>query len=139
MNLAELIPIIVPLILGAGLLLVTLRQYQKKKRLAATGVETDGVVAEWVRGDGTNKSLYPVIKFKTFNGTWIQERYDTPASLMFKTGQKVILRYNPDDPTEFTVETRFDIHRLVLIILAIGGTALLYEGLYKAFKCLQTP
>lgn len=93
------------LLFGLAFLLLSLIYFLKVKKISRNGVKTEGVVfdVEFRRG---YKTPYPVIRFTTEKG-WITQTpgFWTNARTPIK-GDKVNVIYNPEDPTDFVVETK---------------------------------
>ena len=94
------------LLFGLAFLLLSLIYFFKVKKISRNGVKTEGVVfdVEFRRG---YKTPYPVIRFLTTEKVWITQTpgFWTNARTPIK-GDKVNVIYNPEDPTDFVVETK---------------------------------
>jgi hypothetical protein len=131
----EIINIIIPFFVGLVLILLSLKSTEKKKRVIANGIETDGIIFSFESsGISDSSAVYPVIRFVTKEGVWITELADMvlPRYLL-KEGQKVRVIYNADNPKEFVCKTTFDFAKLSYVFL-IAGFLCIAGGFWMLYK-----
>lgn len=129
---------IVSLVVGAMFIYVAMQLKGKRTMLLENGIETEGVINGFELSMGTNNmtASYPIIRFQTSEGKLIEQKASiAPPKFLLKEGQKVIVTYNPDNPTEYIFKTSLDFSKIFYVFL-IGGIGILLFGLWSAYKYL---
>jgi len=129
---------IVFLVVGTVAIYVALQLMDKRKVLVQDGVETDGIINGFETTNGINNmsASYPIIRFQTKEKKLIEQKASiAPPRFLLKEGQKVIVIYNPDNPTEYIFKTTFDFSKISYVILVFGVVFLLL-GLWMTYKYL---
>lgn len=115
-------------IFGLAFMLIALIFLFKMKKMTRTGIKTEGTVVD-VEHRKNSKSVYPVIRFQTTGNEWISK---TPGFFTFAKvpvkGDTVKVIYNPDNPTDFVVESNAN---PVTPFLLIGLSFILLWGVLK--------
>jgi hypothetical protein len=132
---SELMPIIIPIIVGIVFILAGSGLLDKRKRIIQNGIGVEGVIF----GYETDSSGYrcPIIRFVTKEGLWITKKSDYGFSFLRKKNKKVSVVYNPANPEEFIYNTSFDVSKLSYLFLIIGILILLI-GIWFGYKYLTT-
>ncbi len=131
----EIINIIIPIFVGSVSILLSLKLTEKKKRIIANGIETNGVIFSFESPEiSDSSSVYPVIRFVTKEGVWITELADIALPrFLLKEGQKVRVIYNADNPKEFVYKTTFDVTNLSYVFL-VAGFLFIAGGFWMLYK-----
>ena len=129
---------IVFLIAGAGFICIAVRLKGKREMLLQNGVETEGVINGFEISTGFDNTAvsYPIVRFQTKELKLIEAKASVaPPRFLLKDGQKVIVIYNPDNPTQYIFKTSIDFSKTVYIFWAVGIGLLLF-GLWATYKYL---
>lgn len=128
---------IVFLVIGAVFIYVSVQFKDKRKMLLKNGVETEGVINSFDTSSGINSmsTTSPIIRFQTKEKKLIEQKASiAPPKFLLKEGQKVIVIYNPDNPTEYIFKTTsFDFSKMSYVAL-IFGVVFLLIGLWMTHK-----
>ncbi|MEO8514106.1 MAG: DUF3592 domain-containing protein [Ignavibacteria bacterium] len=117
-------------IISFTMLLIGIISYVRTKRFLASSIETRGVVVESVyKGSEEGGSMYsPKIKFNDtmgkeieFTENWSTNRPD------FKTGDEVIVLYNPADP--YKARRGGKKWKFFFVSWLVGGLGLLFSAI----------
>jgi hypothetical protein len=139
-NLSSYLPYIF-ILMGVLAMLVSLFSGNRTEKLAKTGERCKGIIFKLERKsetgfntiDSTLKNKITV-RFVTQKQEWITEDLNTDSMLtwtgQFEEGQTVEVIYDPNNPTDFTIETNQS-PLLVKVIFALAGLAFLAIGIYK--------
>lgn len=114
---------IVPLLIGIFLNTFAIRLIMRYKTIAACGGVTDGVIDSPAQsGNGV------LVRFKTKEGDWITEPDSNRITGSFlKVQDKVTVIYNPLNPRDFMIKTKYT--NALLAGFALAGTGLIVLGL----------
>lgn len=117
------------LIFGLAFLSISLIYFFKLKKISRNGIKTEGVVFDVEYNKKNYRIAYPVIRFLTTENVWVTQTpgFWTNAKPPAK-GDKVNVIYNPDDPTNFVVESK--VNRVTPFIL-IGLSFIILWGILK--------
>ena len=131
------------LVLGIILIVVALFYQSKTKLLETTGERCEGIIFQLDYGnslssDGTSSLKDKItVRFVTKNKEWITQNLHSDFMIsytgQYKEGNKVVVIYNPENPSEFMVETKQSPTTARLVFIFIG---LLFVGMgvYEIFK-----
>jgi|SRR5579871_3707995 len=139
----DIIQMIGFIVIGILLLIGYYLNSNRSKEIFENGIEVEGIVFEFVQdqsffNDINNNSSYPVIRFLTKEKKWITARpIEELSSIFFKTGEKVTVIYNRDNPEEFILKTKLTPKGVSYILLIVGFCILGY-GLFLAFNYLKS-
>lgn len=119
---------IIILFIGLALIITGLMIRRKLAGLHEGGREAEGVVNDFER-DGDNR--FPVVRFQTPDKKWITAKSNMsylPTSL--EKGAKVRLVYNPDNPENFYILSRWTtvmpkIFLILGVLMTIAGILML--------------
>lgn len=95
------------LCIGVAFIYAGVLQRRKRGRLLGNGIKVEGVVFELADGGSTRNSTfyYPVIRFLTMEKEWVAQKYDIGGSSnVYHIGDKVKVIYDPENPTNFTID-----------------------------------
>ena len=136
------------ILLGIALILFPFVVKPAIERLAKSGERCEGVVfqldykskvIDMMHEDTITKDKI-TIRFVTQKQEWITADLDTSFMLLypgrFKEGDTVPVIYDPNNPSDFTIETKQS-PGMMKILLALAGAAFLLVGVYKLL--LQAP
>lgn len=131
----EFIQPLILLVIGIGLIAISLRLFHKHQKLKKIGLRTEGIVFDLLDSvSSDNRHQYPVIRFVTSKNEWITQNYEIGFSLKgFRKGQKVNVIYNPSRPEDFTVNSGVNsviLYTLIVIGIVLTGVA--------AFEVIQS-
>jgi hypothetical protein len=128
------------LLVGLVLILVPLLSKNSRNRLAGNGLCSEGVIfkldyqrdSNWQNTDSVTKNKITV-RFVTETKEWITADLNTNGLMLypgqFKEGQAVTVRYDPANPTDFTLE-KVPGQRVGRILFIIMGILLMAIGCY---------
>jgi hypothetical protein len=124
---------IIMVCLGFMVIAAVLVTMSKQSSLRKKGVRAQGVVFDvedqikFNTQSATSRLRYPTIRFLTDKDEWIMERSKIGGT--FKTGQKVVVIYDPEDPRRFMIESKTV--NILLPCIGIIGLVFLVYGLYR--------
>jgi hypothetical protein len=130
----------------AGLAVITIAFFYtaKKNQLKETGIPVDGII---FRQDINNKynqsydSITPVndkitVRFVTQKQEWITGEIKQDFQLFYtgqyKDGETIKVYYDPENPSDFYVDTKQS-ELISRVLIGLAGITLLLYGLYKIF------
>lgn len=117
------------MVVGVSFLVVALIRLQQRARLNKIGIVTEGVVIR-VEYEGHRKPCYyPVVRFLTPQQKWVTARYNVgtnPSS--FTEGETVQLRFDPVDPTCFTITSSYT-NSLYWLFVLFGAGLIIYGAI----------
>lgn len=98
---------VIPIILGLALIIGGYTLLRKLDKMKQNGVLVEGIIFSF---DGSSSysgnDSGPVIRFVTKEGVWVTKEYSEGISHSFmKSGQKVRVIYDPDNPENFVVSS----------------------------------
>ncbi|MBS1601158.1 MAG: DUF3592 domain-containing protein [Bacteroidetes bacterium] len=126
---------------GIVMILVPFLSKPTGNRLKSTGERCEGVIFELGykdhSGPMSNDSITKdkiTIRFVTQKLEWITEDLNTDFMVLytnqFKEGDKVTVIYDPNNPKDFTIETK-QTPKQIKIILSIARVVFISIGIYK--------
>ena len=131
------------LALGIILIIVALFYQSKTKLLETTGERCEGIIFQLDYGnslgsDGTSSLKDKItVRFVTKNKEWITQDLHSDFTIsytgQYKEGDKVVVIYNPENPSEFMVETKQSEKTGRLVVLFVG-LVFVGVGVYEIFK-----
>lgn len=126
-----MLQVIILIIVSLVVILVAIINLGKYKKIAATGIQAEGIIFDIESSTTTNNTAvtYPIVRFLTEQNEWITQKASVslvPGS--YKKGQPVTVVYLKDKPTEFFIKSNWT--NTVLAIMIIIGLALLAYGVY---------
>lgn len=107
------IDILIYILIAAIAVVIVVSLILKRKKLLAAGIQAEGVVFQlnYVNdisvdtSSGSTGMYYPVIRFLTKENEWITQQYDIGRyPSVYKEGDKVVIFYDPTDPTNFIIK-----------------------------------
>ena len=117
---------LIPLV-GLALLATALWQVVIANRFKATARPAIGEVVSYIEYDSTDSKGYtshlydPVIRFSTADGSSIEQRSGMGSSPQpYAVGQRLKLLYNPAQPTDYRINSPFQIYFAAGVIGFIG-------------------
>lgn len=132
------------LFIGIVAMILALFYKSKFEKLEKTGERCEGIIfkmdyansfdSDTTSSDTKNKIT---VRFVTNKKEWITEDLDTDLTISFtgqyKEGEKVAVIYNPENPSEFTIETKQSqtIGKLALFFV---GLVFVGVGIYELVK-----
>ena len=142
LNFAPYLPYLL-FFIGFSCMLIPFFYKSNMEKLAKTGVRCEGIIFQMGYKDGFNGSSDNVVedkitvRFVTQKKEWITEDLDTYSMItwtgQYKVGEKVTVIYNPDNPAEFTVETKQSLAVGKLVFFFVG-VVFVGVGVYELFK-----
>jgi len=135
------------ILLGIAFILLPFLVKPAIERLAKIGERCEGVVFQLdyrdtndvMRTDSITKDKI-TIRFVTQKQEWITADLDTSFMVLYpgrlKEGDTVPVIYDPNNPSDFTIETKQSPGRMK-ILFALGGAVFLIAGVYMLL--VQTP
>ena len=143
LHLGQYQPYIV-LAFGIVLMLVSLFYQSKPKLMEKTGERCEGIIFQLGYSNslgpdmtGSNLKDKVTVRFVTKNKEWITQ--DLHSDFMtfytgqYKEGDKVVVIYNPENPSEFMAETKQS-PRTARLVFVFAGLVLVGIGIYEIFK-----
>jgi hypothetical protein len=134
---------IIYFIIGLVFIFLGNRNLGKRNRLMETGVEVEGIIFEFesnkeLVSDANFSSKYPVVRFVTTEGQWITKSTDIGLSTsFFKEGEKIKVKYNPDNPDDFIITS--SLFKWIPYTLIALGLIMVVAGLYSLVVFIKTP
>ena len=127
--------------MGVSLVVTYYTQSNRVKKIIVNSVETEGVIFDFEKNQfnssSDDNSKYPVIRFVTKENKWITgQSLINISSIFFREGQKVIVTYNSENPTEFILKTKISWNTLLNLFLIVGIGLTVY-GIYLAYNYLK--
>jgi hypothetical protein len=129
--------------IGISCMLIPLFYKSNIEKLTKAGVRCEGIIFQLgykdnftVSADNSVKDKI-TIRFVTQKKEWITEDLNTNFMIswagQYKVGEKISVIYNPDNPSEFTVETKQSqtVGKLMMFII---GVVFVGAGVYELFK-----
>jgi len=123
------------ILVGVLVMILPFTKSTSAKTLATKGERCEGIVFQlgykersglWLQDDSDIKVKDKItIRFVTNKQEWITADLDTESMLLwtgqYKEGDRVTVIYNPENPNEFTIETKqsLEVKKLVFIIIGI--------------------
>jgi hypothetical protein len=140
-NLTELQPYAFVL-LGIILLLVAIFKKSGKANLKSSGLKTEGIIHGLGYSNAPNSDTTPNIKdkvtvrFTTNKKEWItvdiDQKFAVYFSNQYKEGQKVDVYYDPENPSDFFVDTKQS-ETIGRQLFAVVGLAFCVVGAFQLF------
>ena len=141
LNLAAYLPYFL-ILMGIISIMTALFSTSVTEKLAKTGERCEGIIFS-VEYSGNNfnddKTVTKdkiTVRFVTQKQEWITGDLNTDFMItwtgQFKEGQTVTVLYDPNNPSEFTIETKQS-PQVAKIIFSLAGIVLLALGVYKLF------
>jgi hypothetical protein len=128
---------------GIILIIVALFYQSKTKLLETMGERCEGIIFQLDYGnslgsDGPSSFKDKItVRFVTKNKEWITQDLHTDFVLaytgQYKEGDKVVVIYNPENPSDFMVETKQSQTMGKLVFLFVG-LVFVGVGIYELFK-----
>jgi len=106
--------------------------WQKGRYLLTNGKRAHAIVFKNnTSSDSDNLTVYyPVVRFLTEKQEWItQELGMIGTSTPMREGRKVIVIYDPDEPTNVEIFSSFRLRTLPLLLAVLGGCGLVFIAL----------
>ncbi|MBS1933479.1 MAG: hypothetical protein JST96_05715 [Bacteroidetes bacterium] len=146
----DIFPMIAFIVIGIFFIFNYSKGIKKIKSVTKNGIEAEGIIFELVQDetiDDTPKDLAyrdtyylksPVIRFLTQEKHWVTGMPLIKISTtFFKTGQKVNVIYNSENPEEFLLKTKLDLSTIITLVL-IAGIVCLGYGVFLAYNYLKS-
>jgi hypothetical protein len=110
--------------LGLLLIIISFIALKRMNKTFTNGFTTEGIISHFDRKNNYN---YPVVRFTTLKQEWITQK----SSLSYfpgllKKGETVKVVYDPHDPGNFYIDSKWT--RITPVILIIAGLACLVLG-----------
>lgn len=119
---------------GLVLLIYWYLNYGRINQLKNNGLISKGKIIEIKEFQNysldENKKYYPVVEFETQEGLIIREKLEGRDDKQFKIGEDIEVFYNPNNPKDFIVDSRYEteikyypilLGCLILFLLGIFG------------------
>lgn len=132
--------------ISIGIILILVSAFYKSgaERLAKTGKRCEGIIFKLNYSDSnsynesdTRTKNKITVRFVTQKEEWITGDLNTDFMITWtgqlKEGQAVPVLYDPNNPADFTIETKQS-PQLVKIIFVFAGVILTAVGVYKLFE-----
>lgn len=130
------------LLLGLAFITISLYTTSAYKKLHKSGRSAEGIIFKLESGDtftgtsdfsGNAKNIITV-RFLTSESLWITGQVKSQFLIsytgQYKEGEKVQVKYNPDQPAEFILETRQSETTGRIIVFA-AGLIMMASGIYQ--------
>lgn len=143
LNLEHFQPYLI-IIIGIVSIIISLLRKTKPDNLEKIGARCEGIIFKLgyknTAGSSLNDSMVKdkiTVRFVTEKKQWITEDLNTDYMIaytgQYKEGDKVVVIYNPDKPSEFTIETKQSktAGRLIIFFVGLVFTG---AGMYQLFK-----
>ena len=120
-------------IIGLTCLIAGIIFYRNGKRLLQKGKKTKGKVVDLVKRSGIsndnpmpNHYYHPIISFETSDGHPVQKELNFGSHpSRYSKGQSVVVIYDPEDPSDCNVHSKFQIFGPPVICISFGLAALI--------------
>jgi hypothetical protein len=138
-NVLELQPFLF-LLIGLISILFSIFKKTKTADLKLTGEKTEGIIFELGsrRSSSTNSNILDkvTVRFVTKSKKWvtadINQAFSTFFTGQYKLGEKIDVYYDPQDPSNFFVDTKQS-EQMSSLIFGLIGMVLCIVGIYKLF------
>lgn len=114
--------------ISLGCLVIGVKFWQKGNLLIAEGITASATIYKnnLKHGTGSGRgSYFPVVRFLTENQEWITQELSIGHNPPMKVGRKVVVIYDPEDPTKVDIKSTFRQVILPRVLVAIGLTGIL--------------
>ena len=122
---------LIPLIGGIIAIIVAFLSRNMKDSLVATGKSAEGIVFDTITDSGPDGMTWPIIRFTTEKQEWITEKANITTPDLLKQGKTVTVFYNPEDPKEFIVQSKYSAN--MWLFFAVIGLGFVAYGAYRLF------
>ncbi len=130
---------IILLFISIGALVVGIHLWQKGNYLLTNGKKAKAVIFKnnYSSGNSSNPGTYhPVVRFLTDKQEWITQELSIGYNPAKKEGTKLEVIYNPDEPTDVEINSRFQLEILPRLLVSIGVFGLIL-GFLELFEITQ--
>ena len=93
-------------------------------KTARCSVQTTGVVVGHEHNYHGSAKYYPIIQY-TADGQTYKQKADSSSNIRLGTGNQIKVKYNPNNPSEFTISMDYWLFPLAIIIMIGSVIALL--------------
>ncbi len=132
-------------IIGLAFIAISFLTTSDHKKLSGSGIKTEGIIFK------LEEDHYPVssadfsgklkdkvtVRFLTKNNIWItgqaKKQFLLSYTGQYQEGEKVMLKYDPEQPSVFIIETRQS-ETIARILVAITGLILVVVGIYQTIS-----
>jgi hypothetical protein len=130
---------IILFLISLGALGVGIHLWQKGSYLLRHGKKTNAVIFKnnYSKGSSGNSGTYhPVVRFLTDKQVWITQELSIGYNPPKKEGTKVEVIYDPEEPTDVEINSRFQLEILPRLLVCIG-VLFLVLGFLELFEITQ--
>ncbi|MCU0402439.1 MAG: DUF3592 domain-containing protein [Algoriphagus sp.] len=130
---------IILFLISLGAMGVGIHLWQKGSYLLKNGKKASAVIFKnnYSKGSpGNSGTYYPVVRFLTDKQVWITQELSIGYNPPKKEGTKVEVIYDPEEPTDVEINSRFQLEILPRLLVCIGVMLLVF-GFLELFDVTQ--
>jgi hypothetical protein len=133
------------ILLGLAIMAITFLSTSAYKKLSRSGIPAEGIIFKLeIDGITSGSSDYSgnsndrvIVRFLTSEKVWVtaeaKHQFLISYTGQYKEGDKVMVKYDPEQPEVFVIETRQS-ENTARIVFAIIGIVLLIVGIFQCFN-----